>query len=66
MSETEQIEEVASDDFTLGDWTFIGGTALVLCVVVAFVLKSVKKTFKNFHVKVGDKIEIGVETKEEK
>lgn len=63
-TETTTVTEVPSDDFTLGDWTFIGGMALILCLVVGFILKSIKKTFKNVHLKVGDKIEVGVETKE--
>lgn len=64
--ESEQVTEIPSNDLTAGDWAFIGGTALVFCLVAGFLFKSMRKTFKNVHVKIGDKFEVGVETKEEK
>ena len=63
----EEYEEIPDDeDFTAGDFAFVGGTVLLGCAVVAFVALIIKKTFKNVHLKIGNKIEIGVETKEEK
>lgn len=62
----EEYEEIPDDeDFTVGDFAFIGVTVLLGCVMVAFIARIIKKTFKNIHLKIGNKIEIGVETKEE-
>lgn len=62
----EEYEEIPDDeDFTAGDFAFVGGTVLLGCAVVAFVTLVIKKTFKNIHLKIGNKIEIGIETKEE-
>lgn len=60
-----EYEEVATEDFTVGDYVFIGIGCIAICFVAAYILKQIKKTFKNIHLKVGDKIEIGVETKED-
>jgi len=63
----EYYEEVPSeydDEITGSDVAFIVGAAILLCIVLALVMRIIRKTFKNFHVKIGDKIEIGAETKE--
>lgn len=63
MEEYEEVE-TEYEDFTAGDYVFIGVGILAVCVVVAFILKQIKKTFKNVHLKIGDKIEVGVEAKD--
>ncbi len=66
--EYEEYEEVPTEydeDFTFGDVAFISGIVVLGCVVVAFVARAIRKTFKNIHLKIGNKIEIGVETKED-
>lgn len=64
----EEYEEVTTEDFeedfTVGDYVFIGVGCLAVCCIIAFILKQIKKTFKNVHLKVGNKLEIGIETKE--
>lgn len=58
----EEYEEVNEDDLTAGDVVFIGCSVFVGCFVIAFILKQIKKTFKNVHIKVGNKLELGLET----
>ncbi len=55
--------EVEDDDLNLSDYIFIGGGIIIFCGVLAFIFKQIRKTFKNVHVKLGDKVEVGVETK---
>ena len=55
--------EVEDDDLNLSDYMFIGGGIIIFCGVLAFIFKQIRKTFKNIHVKLGDKVEVGVETK---
>ena len=44
---------------------FLGiGIVLAGCLVAALIFTLIRRTFKNVHLKIGDKIEIGVETKE--
>ena len=62
----EEYEEVETEDLTGSDVVFVGSAILVACVVIAFLARLIKKTFKNVHLKIGDKIEVGVETKEDK
>lgn len=64
MEEYEEVE-TEYDDFTVGDVVFIGGIAIGGCLIIAFVAFIIKKTFKNVHLKLGNKIEIGMETKED-
>lgn len=49
----------------VGEYMFIIALILVACVVFAFVLKHFRKTFKNINLKVGDKIQLGIETKDD-
>ena len=58
----ETYEEEADDDLTFSDFAFLGGGVIILCGLIAFIFKQIRKTFKNVHLKVGDKIEVGVET----
>ena len=60
----EEYEEVVTEDFTIDDYVFIGVGTLIACVAFAFLMKELRKTFKNIHLKIGNKVEIGVETKE--
>ena len=62
----EEYEEVETEDLTAGDVIFVGAGILGICLVFAFVMRILKKTFKNIHLKIGNKIEVGVETKEDK
>lgn len=66
MDEYEEIETdyYEGEDFTVSDGLFLAGLVIAGCAVIAFVLRSIRKTFKNVHLKIGDKVEIGIETKE--
>lgn len=63
METTEQTEQVETD-FTVSDYVFMGTISLLFIVIVTFILKQIKKTFKNVNLKIG-KFEIGVETKDD-
>lgn len=70
--EYETYEEVPTEedyyedeDITGGDIACIVGIGICVCIFLAFVFGLIKKTFKNVHLKVGNKFEIGVETKED-
>ena len=65
MEEYEEVE-TEIDDVTFDDILFVGGTILFGCIVIAFLTHLIKRTFKNLHFKIGDKIEVGLETKEDK
>ena len=66
MEEYEYYEEVETDeDITFGDIALIGGLAIDGCLIVAFICFIIRKTFKNVHLKIGNKIEVGMETKED-
>ncbi len=68
MEENEEVstyEEVDTEGFGIGDYVFFGSAGLAFCLIVGFVFKQIRRTFKNFHLKVGDKIELGIETQEE-
>ena len=58
----EEYEEIDSE-FTVNDYVFIGSGILAGCLIMALIFKLIRKTFKNIHLKIGNKIEIGVETK---
>jgi len=57
-------EEYYSEDLTSTDVIFILLCVFILCVAIAFIGKVIRDTFKNIHLKIGDKFDIGVETKE--
>lgn len=70
--ELETYETVSTEDYTddyeegslFEDIAFFTFLTLLGCFVFAFVLKTVKKHTKNIHLKIGNKIEVGVESKE--
>lgn len=67
--EEEYYEEVPDGEYyeeeiTAGDVALIVGIVLAGCLIVALIFTLIRRTFKNVHLKIGDKIEIGVETKE--
>lgn len=68
MEDYEEYEEVDTEsydeDLTGSDVVFLGSVCLGGCVVLTFLMCLIKRTFKNVHVKVGNKLEIGVETKD--
>ena len=67
MEEYEEVStEYYDDDITIGDIALMVGIVLLVCLVIAFVFTLIKRTFKNVHLKIGNKIELGVETKDEK
>lgn len=70
--EDEYYEEVPTeydyeeDEITVGDIMLVVGIVVLACLVFALVMGIIKKTFKNVHLKIGNKIELGVETKDDK
>ena len=61
---TESDYDDYDDDFAAGDYFFIGFLAILGCAVFAFVVRTVSKHLKNVNLKVGNKIEIGIESKD--
>lgn len=59
----EEYEEVDTD-LTVNDYVFIGVGAIGICLIIAFVFRLIRKTFKNVKFKVGDKINVDIETKD--
>lgn len=60
----EEVETETDEDLTAGD-VFLGiGIVLAGCLVAVLIFTVIRRIFKNVHLKIGDKIEIGVETKE--
>lgn len=53
------------EEITAGDITLIIGLVVLACLVFALVMTIIKRTFKNVHLKIGNKIELGVETKDD-
>lgn len=70
--EEEYYEEVPTEydyeegEITSGDIALIVGGVVLICLVFALVMTVIKRTFKNVHLKIGNKIELGVETKDDK
>jgi len=67
--EEEYYEEVPDGEYyeeeiTAGDAALVVGIVLAGCLTIALIFTLIRRTFKNVHLKIGDKIEIGVETKE--
>ncbi len=52
------------DDLALGDYGFIIFMVVLFCAVFAFVTRTISKHLKNVNLKVGNKIEIGIESKD--
>ena len=72
LNETDTFAEVPTEDdyddyedgSVVGDVVFITFLALLGCAVFAFVIKTISKHLKNVNLKIGNKIEIGVESKD--
>ena len=70
--EEEYYEEVPTEydyeeeEITAGDIALIVSGVVLICLVFVLVMTVIKKTFKNVHLKIGNKIELGVETKDDK
>lgn len=67
--EEEYYEEVPDGEYyeeeiTAGDVALVVGIVLAGCLTIALIFTLIRRTFKNVHLKIGDKIEIGMETKE--
>ena len=54
------------EEITAGDITLILGGIVLICLIFVLVMTVIKRTFKNVHLKIGNKIELGVETKDDK
>lgn len=57
--------EYEEEEITFGDIALIVGGIILICLVFVFVMTVIKRTFKNVHLKIGNKIELGVETKDD-
>jgi hypothetical protein len=56
-------ESVPSDDsLTLSDFGVLTGLVIVFCAGVAFLLRTIDRHIKNIKLKVGNKLELGLET----
>ena len=60
--EEEEIDDY-EDDVTFSDIALITFVAILGCAVFAFAIRTISKHLKNVHLKVGNKIEIGLEAK---
>ena len=67
--EEEYYEEVPTEyeegEITAGDIALVIGLAVIVCLMFVLVMTVIKRTFKNVHLKIGNKIELGVETKDD-
>ena len=64
--EVQDEDYYEDDDFSFGDAAFLTFAVILICGVFAFVIKVISKYLKNVKLKIGNKIELGVESKEEK
>lgn len=62
--ETYSVED-EDDDWSLGDTVATGGIVLGAVLVFVIIMVVIKKTFKSFHIKIGNKVDIGLETKDD-
>ena len=60
----DSYEDYEEDEIVVGDIALLSFVAILGCAIFAFVVKVISKHLKNVHLKVGNKIEIGVESKE--
>ena len=65
MEQYEEVETEYDEDLTTGDVVLFAGLIVGGCLVLAFIAYLIRKTFKNVHLKIGNKIEVGMETKED-
>jgi len=59
---TETENSYYEDDFTASDYVFIFVAVFLACGILWWISKLIKDTFSKFHVKLGDKMEIGFDT----
>lgn len=50
------------DSLTLSDFGILTGLVIVFCAGVAFLLRTIDRHIKNIKLKVGNKLELGLET----
>ena len=62
--EIVQTEDYTEEDLTFSDVALLLSLGFIACVLVCFLFRQIKSTFKNVHLKFG-KLEVGIETKEE-
>ena len=60
---TEDEIDDYEDDVGFNDIALITFLVILGCAVFAFVVKTISKHLKNIHLKVGNKIELGLEAK---
>lgn len=60
---TEEEIDDYEDDVTFNDIALITFVVILGCAVFAFAIRTISKHLKNVHLKVGNKIEIGLEAK---
>ena len=58
----EEYEEVETE-FTTDDYVFLGFVVVAASILIVLIFRAIRKTFKNVHLKIGNKVEIGIETK---
>lgn len=61
---TESDYDDYEDGLVAGDYFFIGFTVALGCAVFAFFVKTISKHLKNISLKIGNKVEIGIESKD--
>lgn len=61
---TEDEYDDYEDDSTFGDIAFVTFLAILGCAVFAFIVSTISKHLKHVNLKIGNKIEIGVESKD--
>lgn len=60
---TEEEIDDYEEDVTFNDVALITFVVILGCAVFAFAIRTISKHLKNVHLKVGNKIEIGLEAK---
>lgn len=63
-TEDSQGDDYEDSDFSLNDAAFVGFMAIVVCAIFAFAIRTISKHLKNINLKVGNKFEIGIESKD--
>ena len=60
----DDYDEDYEDDTGFSDIAFVIFLAVLGCAVFAFVVRIISKHLKNINLKIGDKIQVGIESKE--
>lgn len=63
-TEDSQEDDYDDSDFSLNDAAFIGFIAIIVCAIFAFAIRTISKHLKNVNLKVGNKFELGIESKD--